>query len=123
VHPHQLFVGGVRQTRARTPNAGRFLSIDTILGNSTASTGLVLAGSAPVAVPKLASAVGVEAVVFASYFTQRYAVGSLSSDAAGSTLLRFPTAIIPPKCESTNNLTFACDFNVILSESSLRDCL
>jgi hypothetical protein len=92
VQPHQLWVGGARQTRARAPNAGRFFSIASILGNATLSSGLVLATR----LPKLASTADVEAVVFSSYFTQRYGVGGLSNE-SGGTSLRFPTPIAPPK--------------------------
>ena len=92
VQPHQLWAGGARQTRARAPNAGRFFSIASILGNATLSPGLVLAAR----LPKLASTADVEAVVFSSYFTQRYGVGGLSNESSG-TSLRFPTSIAPPK--------------------------
>ena len=93
--PHQLFVAGVRQVRARSPDAGRFFTIESVVGNNTASSSLILGGGSA---PSVESTEGVEAVVFASYFAQRYSVGSLRNTSNGGGIsLSFPEPILPPK--------------------------
>ena len=91
--PHQLFVGGERRVRARTPNAGQYFAIASMLGNASESDGVVFANGSLAAV---ADTAGVEAVVYASYFTQRYPVAALSNTTAGPTVT-FPAAVPTPK--------------------------
>jgi hypothetical protein len=90
-HPHQLFVGGRRAPRARTPNVGTFFAISRILGNSTASTGVVFSNGTAPAVAQTRNAHPDITAVMSGW------VLSLLSHSLGRSLTRSLCLFCPPR--------------------------